>query len=149
MFRLGDFSLIIIVFIEGSLRAASDQPSMIWMDAVTCKGTELSLDLCPFNGWGNVACVHQEDAAVCCSIYQNSTFTETVATFMTSSNATYSEYSAQTQSIRLFERSDLPRPLNTSCGRVEVHIQILLLARIPKLTILHADPTQRRLGDSL
>lgn len=38
----------------------------IWMDDVTCTGNELSLDRCPFNGWGSHNCVHNEDAGAVC-----------------------------------------------------------------------------------
>eukprot|EP00731_Ephydatia_muelleri_P011000 Em0005g1586a len=38
----------------------------IWMDNVTCTGTEPSLDQCPFNGWGIQNCVFGHDAGVVC-----------------------------------------------------------------------------------
>ena len=39
----------------------------LWMDAVSCAGDEAALSDCPFDGWGNHDCGHNEDAGVVCS----------------------------------------------------------------------------------
>lgn len=61
------------IFSEGSgaLSGASfgSAPTFahVWLDDVTCNGTEASLDLCTHNGWGIHDCDHGEDAGVACS----------------------------------------------------------------------------------
>jgi len=38
-----------------------------WMDEVNCAGTEEAISDCPFDGWGNEDCSHDEDVGVICS----------------------------------------------------------------------------------
>ena len=38
----------------------------IWIDELNCVGTELSIENCSHNGWGNHDCDHTEDAGVSC-----------------------------------------------------------------------------------
>ena len=39
----------------------------IWLDNVNCIGTELTIENCSHNGWGNDDCSHNEDAVIKCS----------------------------------------------------------------------------------
>ena len=39
----------------------------IWLDDVSCVGTELNIEDCSHNGWGNHDCDHGLDAGVQCS----------------------------------------------------------------------------------
>lgn len=38
----------------------------IWLDDVTCKGTETSIDKCHHRGWGIDNCAHTEDSGIMC-----------------------------------------------------------------------------------
>uniref|UniRef100_A0A3B4CNT1 SRCR domain-containing protein n=1 Tax=Pygocentrus nattereri TaxID=42514 RepID=A0A3B4CNT1_PYGNA len=48
----------------------------IWMDDVTCTGSELSLKNCMTEGWGKHNCDHGKDAAVICSGHRKSKLTD-------------------------------------------------------------------------
>ena len=39
----------------------------IWLDELNCTGTELTIEYCSHNGWGNQNCSHKEDASVKCA----------------------------------------------------------------------------------
>lgn len=38
----------------------------IWLDELTCKGTEKLLVTCAFKSWGETDCSHKEDVGVIC-----------------------------------------------------------------------------------
>ena len=66
----------------------------IWLDDVSCTGSESELLECPHNGIGNHNCDHFEDASVRCSIsgkfiitqnvFNSSCFTYTISVLCTS-----------------------------------------------------------------
>uniref|UniRef100_W5MMB3 Si:dkey-21h14.12 n=1 Tax=Lepisosteus oculatus TaxID=7918 RepID=W5MMB3_LEPOC len=42
----------------------------VWLDGVSCEGTEVTLSRCVSEGWSNMNCDHSEDAGVICSAEQ-------------------------------------------------------------------------------
>ncbi|KAM7371942.1 hypothetical protein PAMP_009142 [Pampus punctatissimus] len=48
----------------------------IWLDDITCKGTENHLITCGFKGWGVTDCTHKEDVGVICDSGTNVTISD-------------------------------------------------------------------------
>ena len=40
----------------------------IWLDDVNCTGTELTIEDCSHNGWGNKNCTHIQDVGIQCAV---------------------------------------------------------------------------------
>ncbi|XP_042360679.1 galectin-3-binding protein A-like [Plectropomus leopardus] len=47
-------------------RTYGKAPGPIWLDDLTCEGTEKHLITCTFKGWGETDCSHKEDVGVIC-----------------------------------------------------------------------------------
>lgn len=46
-----------------------DGSGQIWLDSVSCNGTETSLDSCAYNNNAVTNCAHSEDVGVRCGMY--------------------------------------------------------------------------------
>ena len=45
---------------------SGNNSSPIWMDKVRCRGNEVALDFCSFEGWEVHSCDHYQDAGAVC-----------------------------------------------------------------------------------
>ncbi|XP_023616403.1 lysyl oxidase homolog 3-like [Myotis lucifugus] len=87
----------------------------IWLDNLSCSGTERSVAECTSRGWGNSDCTHDEDAGVICKDQRLPGFSD--------SNVIEVEHHLQVEEVRLQPAVGRGRrPLPVTEGLVEVRL---------------------------